>query len=84
VRIELRADKKCVSEPVSASYGFEDATREVALKVSERNPKEIEPNTVALMLTDDITQKSVGLYLVDAVTGQELAEPVTIPVAISM
>src|SRR5262249_25244338 len=26
VRIELRANKKCVSMPVSASYGFEDAT----------------------------------------------------------
>jgi len=29
VRIELRANKKCVSVPVSASYGFEDATGEV-------------------------------------------------------
>jgi len=32
VRIEIRANKKCVSLPVSASYGFEDATGDVTLK----------------------------------------------------
>src|SRR5258708_21912039 len=35
VRVEIRANKKCVSVPVSASYGFEDATGEVTLKVAE-------------------------------------------------
>jgi hypothetical protein len=39
VRIELRANKKCVSVPVSASYGFEDATGEVTLKLAENDPK---------------------------------------------
>src|SRR3712207_1802232 len=34
VRVEIRANKKVVSVPVSASYGFEDATGEVKLKVS--------------------------------------------------
>jgi hypothetical protein len=34
VRIELRANKKCVSYAMSASYGFEDTTGEVKLKVS--------------------------------------------------
>ena len=37
VRIEIRANKKCVSIPVSASYGFEDATGEVKLKVAEQD-----------------------------------------------
>src|SRR5207247_4886156 len=46
VRIELRANKKCISVPVSASYGFEDATGEVKLKVAEQEGKRIEPNTV--------------------------------------
>ena len=46
VRIEIRANKKCVSVPVSASYGFEDATGEVKLKVAEQDDKRIEPNTV--------------------------------------
>lgn len=84
VRIEVRANKKCVSHPVSASYGFEDATGEVKLKIAENENKRIEPNTVTVMLTEDISQKTVGVYLLDATTGAELAVPLTIDVAISM
>jgi hypothetical protein len=84
VRIELRANRKCVSLPVSASYGFEDATGEVKLRVSEANRRKIEPNTVTLMLTEELAQKSVGVHLLDAKTGAELAAPLTVDVAISM
>lgn len=84
VRIELRANKKCVSMPVSASYGFEDATGEVKLKIFESDNKRIEPNTVTVMLSEEIAQKSVGVYLLDAITGAELAAPLTVDVAISM
>src|ERR1700691_4074600 len=84
VRIELRANKKCVSLPVSASYGFEDATGEVKLKVAENDNNRLEPNTVTVMLSEEISQKTVGVYLLDATTGAELAAPLTIDVAISM
>lgn len=84
VRVELRANKKVVSTPVSASYGFEDATGEVALKVSEKDDRRIEANTVALMISDDVPQKTIGIYLLDATTGVELAPPLTVEVAISM
>ena len=84
VRIELRANKKCVSMPVSASYGFEDATGEVKLKISESDNKRIEPNTVTVMLSEEISQKTIGVYLLDAVTGAELAASLTLDVAISM
>jgi hypothetical protein len=84
VRIELRANKKCVSLPVSASYGFEDATGEVKLRVAENDKKRIEPNTVTVMLTEEISQKAVGVYLLDATTGAELAAPLTVDVAISI
>ncbi len=84
VRIEIRANKKVVSVPVSASYGFEDATGEVKLKVAEQDAKRLEPNTVTLMICEDITQKTVGVYLIDATTGAELAAPLTVEVAISM
>ena len=84
VRLEIRANKKVVSVPVSASYGFEDATGEVKLKVSEQDGKRLEPNTVTLMIGEDITQKTVGVYLLDATTGAELAAPLTVEVAISM
>ena len=84
VRIELRANKKCVSLPVSASYGFEDATGEVKLKIAGEDNKRIEPNTVTVMLSEEISQKTVGVYLLDATTGVELAAPLTVDVAISM
>lgn len=84
VRLEIRANKKVVSLPVSASYGFEDATGEVKLKVAEADEKRLEPNTVTLMIGEDIAQKSVGVYLLDATTGAELAAPLTVEVAISM
>ena len=73
VRIELRANKKCVSVPVSASYGFEDATGEVKLRIAEYNHKLIEPNTVTVMLSEEIPQKTVEVCLLDAATGAELA-----------
>lgn len=84
VRIEIRANKKSVSVPVSGSYGFEDATGEVKLRVAEQDAKLIEPNTVTVMITEEISQKVVGVYLVDATTGAELAAPLTVEVAISM
>jgi hypothetical protein len=84
VRIELRANKKCVSLPVSASYGFEDATGEVKLKTSETDNNRIEPNTVTVMLSEEISQKVVSVYLLDATSGAELTAPLTVDVAISM
>jgi hypothetical protein len=84
VRIELRANKKCVSLPVSASYGFQDATGEVKLKIAEDDNKRIEPNTVTVMLSEEISERTVGVHLFDAATGAELAAPLTVDVAISM
>ncbi|MBI3467834.1 MAG: hypothetical protein HY000_32900 [Planctomycetes bacterium] len=84
VRVELRANKKCISVPVSASYGFEDATGEVTLKAAESDPRRIEPNTVTVMLREEPAQKTVGVHLVDATTGAELAPPLIVENAISM
>ena len=84
MRLELRANKKCVSRPVSASYGFEDATGEVKLKLAHNDKNQIESNTVTVMLSEDISQKTIGVYLLDATTGAELTAPLTVDVAISI
>jgi hypothetical protein len=73
VRVEVRSKGKCVSAPVSASYGFEEATGDVALKTAEGDARQIEPDTVTLMIVDDVLQKTVGVSLLDALTGAELA-----------
>jgi len=83
VRVEIRANKKCVSVPVSASYGFEDATGEVALKLAEKDAKRIEPNTVTVMLSEEVSQKTASVVLVDAASGAELQSLDKIEVAIS-
>jgi hypothetical protein len=74
VRVEIRAKGKCVSTPVSASYGFEDATGDVQLRASANDPKQIEPDTVTLMVeVAEIGQKTVSISLLDATSGSELA-----------
>ncbi len=83
VRVEIRAKGKCVSRPVSASYGFEDAIGEVQLRATEEDSKTIEPNTVAVMIEDEITQKTVSVVLLDASSGVELATLDKIEVAIA-
>lgn len=84
VRLELRAQGKSVSLAVSASYGFDESGSDVALRVDETNDNTIEPNTIALMVTEDIDQKTVGLYLLDATTGVELARVDRIEVDIAL
>jgi hypothetical protein len=84
VRVEIRLRGKCVSQPVSASYGFEDATGEVHLKVTEQDPKRIATNTVAVMLIEEVPEKSVGVYLLDATSGAELTRLDKIEVAIAL
>jgi uncharacterized protein YqeY len=73
-----------VSKAVSSSYGFEEATHEIQLRLCDQNAKEIEPNTVTLMVTEEISQRTASLHLLDAVTGIELARDEKIEVAISL
>ena len=84
VRVELRAKRKTISRAVSASYGFEEATGDVALRNDEADTKKIAPNTVTLMVIGEPDQKSVGLYLLDAATGAELSRLEKIEVAIAI
>ena len=84
VRVELRTKGKIISRAVSASYGFEEATGDVALRNDEKNAKNTAPNTVTLMIIEEPDQKSVGLYLLDAATGAELSRLEKIEVAIAI
>jgi hypothetical protein len=86
VRVELRSKGKSVSSPVSASYGFEEATGDVTLKLTDNDSKQIEPNTVTVMVTldEEPRPKTVSLVLLDATTGAELASIDKIENAISL
>lgn len=84
LRGEIRANRRWVSNPISASYGFEDATGEVRLALSETDRRRTEPNSVTLMLSEELPLKTVTICLLDAVTGAELYDPSTLEVAISL
>ena len=85
VRVELRSKGRPISSPVSASYGFEEATGDVTLKLADNDSKQIEPNTVTVMVTmeEESPPKTVSLVLLDATTGAELARIDKIENAIS-
>lgn len=84
VRVELHAKGKIFSRAVSASYGFDEATGDVALRSDEENTKNIAPNTVTLMLIEEPDQNNVVLYLLDTATGAELSRLEKIEVTIAM
>ena len=81
IRLELREHAACISKSISASYGFEDATGEIQMKNAEKEPWTLEPNTITLQITRDLSLKKVSLHLLDALTDMELAPPKTIDVS---
>lgn len=85
VKVEIRdGDDKKITESVSASYGFVDATKEMKLNLEEKGGVEIEPNTVTLRLTDDSVSGRVCIYLLDATTGTTLKKLEDIEVSLSL
>ncbi|MCR4398828.1 MAG: PglZ domain-containing protein [Firmicutes bacterium] len=84
VRLEVRAGKEVLSTPVSASYGFEDATRSVEMRTMSDDAYKVEPNTVTLMLNKVPAQKTVAVHMTDAASGRELARLEDVEVAIAI
>jgi hypothetical protein len=74
VRVEIRSGGKSFSRAVSATYGFLDATGEINLRRRVESALEIEPNTIALMLVNEPSQKNVTISLIDAETEQVLSQ----------
>jgi len=80
IRVELREGSKIISQPVSASYGFNPVTRDVALEFNPEEQSKLQENTVTLHITEQLAVKSVKLFVLDAETGISLVEPVEIEV----
>jgi hypothetical protein len=85
VRIEVRTGGEICSIPVIGTYGFNEATGEVALRSAEVDPRTIDPNTVALMLTSKAPAIGVlSVHLMDASTGAELKRIESVEVSIAI
>jgi hypothetical protein len=83
VRVEVRADQT-ISTPVSASYGFRDATKDVQLKQQEGSEQAIADNTVTVRITEEPSVDQVTIYLLDATTGVTLARLDDVPFEIAL
>lgn len=72
IRVEIRDQDQILSVPVSASYGFQDATKDVKLRVG-KSSQAIEKNTVMVLLSERPAAHSVEVQLLDANTGISLS-----------
>ena len=87
IRVEVRAGDQSISVPVSASYGFQEVTRDVQLALDTDQSRAIARNTVTLMITETETMPSVDevtVHLLDATTGVSLARLERVPFSISL
>lgn len=85
VRVEVRAGGEVCAIPVSATYGYQEATGAVALRSSEAKAAETEVNTVALMLTGKAPSRGVvSVHVVDAATGVDLKRLENVEVSLAI
>ena len=87
IRVEVRAGDQSISVPVSASYGFQEATKDVQLALDADEPRAVANNTVTLMVTETETTPSVNevtVHLLDATTGVSLARLDRVPFSIAL
>ena len=84
IRIEVRAADQTISVPVSASYGFQDATKDVQLELAADKPQTIAKNTITLMITETPQVDQVTVHLLDATTGVSLTRLGRVPFSISL
>jgi hypothetical protein len=84
VRVEVRAEGATISVPVSASYGFSEATRDVKLARAADSTQQISPVTITLMITETPHVSRVAVHLLDASTGVSLARLDGVPMAIAL
>jgi len=84
VRVEVRAGDQIVSVPVSASYGFQESTKDVQLMLSDEKPQAIAPDTITLLITESPQVNEATVHLLDASTGLSLRRLEHVPLAISL
>ncbi len=84
VRVEVVRDHTVLSVPVSSSYGFEEATGDVQLRLAPENSRTVEPNTVTLMITQPLVKETVSIRLMDALSGVEIVNTGSIDMTIAM
>ncbi|NLP23781.1 MAG: PglZ domain-containing protein, partial [Syntrophomonadaceae bacterium] len=84
IRVEIWSEGNLISQPFGALYGHEQATGDVQLRMSQKDPQSIDPNTVTLLIPPEIRPgKSASIHLLDATTGVLLKKLENIPIHIT-
>ncbi|MDI6720669.1 MAG: PglZ domain-containing protein [Methanomicrobiales archaeon] len=84
IRVEIWSEGNQISLPFGALYGYEQATGDVQLRMSEKDPLSIDPNTVTLLIPPEIQPgRSASVHLLDATTGVLLKKLENIPIHIT-
>jgi hypothetical protein len=83
-RLEIRAKGQAISEPISASYGYETGTGNVQMKTAVAEGKALEANTLTLLIAEEGKQKTVSVHFLDVISGVELAKLGKIEYTISL
>lgn len=84
IRVEIRAGDEVVSIPVSSSYGYDEATRDVVLEFEGEGSTTIKLNTITLQVTEQPEQDSVDVLLIDSDTGVSLEKIDGVPIDIAL
>ena len=64
IRVEIWSEGNLISQPFGALYGHEQATGDVQLRMSQKDPQSIDPNTVTLLIPPEIRPgKSASIHL---------------------
>lgn len=79
VRVEVRAGADIISVPISATYGFQEVTKDVQLQAVAEDPRQIATNTITLQVTDEPDVTTVTVHLLDATTGVSLQRIEKVP-----
>lgn len=82
VRVEIRSGGKCISRPLFAHYGFEEATGDVQLRLDPANSTAIESNVIILQILEKPSTDKATIHLLNANTGVELRKVEDIPISI--
>lgn len=82
VRTEIRAGTNVISAPVSASYGFNENTRDVFMQYDENDSSRLYPNSITLQIAEIPKVDSVTLYLLDEF-GASLCPEIKLPLEIA-
>jgi hypothetical protein len=84
LRIDVRDAKTALSRPVASSYGFEEATGFVQMKVEEADGKTtVKPNTVTLFLESPPDGGTVQIVARDVATDRVVAKLAEVPVKLA-